>query len=194
VGAFSFGAELAGTVSGALAVSLWALPTWIEVSLIVCFLAFTSVVLFVLPLCYEAVRQLMSRTSVLLECNINSLIVWSCLYAVAFIAYGMAHIFVLQGLSVPLPPTNLVLGVSALAWAVGTLVFLTPSGLGTRELILIYGLQNYIEPPELLALAIMSRFLIMFGELILFASTFILVASRRSSRQEFTKVGSNLSK
>ena len=68
-----------------------------------------------------------------------------------------------------LPPWNLVLGVSALAWALGTLNIFSPSGLGTREVVLIYGLRGYLSPPELIAFSASMRLIAVAGELIVLA-------------------------
>jgi uncharacterized membrane protein YbhN (UPF0104 family) len=66
--------------------------------------------------------------------------------------------------------------VTSLAWALGTLNVFSPSGIGTRELIVIYGLQGYVDPPSLLALTALTRLAAVAAELILFGMLAMLVS------------------
>ena len=78
-----------------------------------------------------------------------------------------------QQISLSFGPFSLnltVIGVAALAWALGTLNVFSPSGVGTRELVLIYGLQGFVGPAELLALSAMVRLAAVAGELLLFSA------------------------
>ena len=175
----SYGAEIVGSVAGAFAIGLLAVQVWLGASRGVYIFAAVAATVVVLPLIYETSRRLLLRINVVLKCGLSSLVGWSFLFAVTFLIYGVANIFVLKSLASPVPAAHLVIGVSALAWGIGTLNVLSPSGIGTREIILVYGLQNYINPPELLALSVVSRLAAVLGELILFGAIYGLVVARR---------------
>lgn len=178
----SYGAEMAGSLGGASGVALLALPAWVEVSSRFSVIIAGLVILVALPFIYLASVRLLHYLNLIPKWGFVSLVGWSCLFAIAFLLYGTAHIFVLHSLGVSIPPFNLVIGVSVTAWALGTLNILTPSGLGTREIILVHGLETYVSPPDLIALAVVSRLVVVLAELLLFASIYMLASIRKTGQ------------
>jgi len=179
VAVLSYGAELTGALAAAFGVASLALPLLVDISWMFSFVLALAIVLFVLPLVYSLVKRILESINLPLKCGLPSIMGWSCLYACAFLVYGLAHVLILDAMSTKVPPVNLVIGVSAFAWAIGTLNIFTPSGLGTRELVLIHGLQQCIAPPELLGLIILSRLATMFSELMLFALVYLVISHRQ---------------
>ncbi|NJP06510.1 MAG: hypothetical protein HC837_13240 [Chloroflexaceae bacterium] len=76
----------------------------------------------------------------------------------------------------PLPLTSLpqVMGMFSLAWALGFLSFITPSGLGVREGVLSYLLSLLIPVPMALLLALMARVWLTVAELLCFGLVFFI--------------------
>ncbi len=168
-----FVAELVGSLGGAFSVALLSLPVFTEVSILFCVVVVLFVAVLVLPFLYFSLIRFLGYYGLCSRCCFGSLVLWSVQYTFAFIVYGIAHIMILENLGIRVAP-YIVIGVSSLAWGVGVLNVLSPGGLGTREVVLIYGLQDYIDPPELLALSIIARLVATFGELLLFVGIYVL--------------------
>ena len=178
--AFCYAIELGGSTAAALGLALLGLPWWVGAQPLTAVALAAGAAFVALPLIvYLALRREPFRLATSLP-GPGQLALWSGTYVVALLLYGSAHILVLQALRVPLPPLLAVIGVSSLAWALGTLNVFSPSGLGTRELVLIWGLQSFVDPPELLVLSATIRLAAVAGELILFAALFLW--TRRSGR------------
>lgn len=179
----SYGAGLIGQLAGAFSIALIALPIFIKMSLIVSIVLTLIIIFIVLPFAYLVLYRLFKCTNFLPQYSLITFVGLSCLYAVAFIMYGLAHVFVLHSLVNTIPSINLVIGVSAFAWALGTLNIFTPSGVGTREMVLIYGLQNFVDPPELFALSVITRLLTLLVELFIFGIVYLLAVSGYCDKQ-----------
>lgn len=182
--AFSYAAGLGAQLATAFGMALAALSIWVEVAPIYAILSSVIVLLLILPFIYQLAHALLHRKMALsLGSGLASLIRWSSLYGLAYLLYGLAHLLVLRGLTDSLPPVHLVIGVSALAWALGTVNIFSPGGLGTRELVLIYGLQSYVDPPELFALSVLTRLLAIASEILLFLFIYLLASSQYGVEQ-----------
>lgn len=110
---------------------------------------------------YVATRWAASRTRIssrrALRATLN--------YVAAFVAYSLAAIFVqaaVSGLDDPLA----VAGAAAVAWSVGFLVVIVPSGVGVRELIYVALLTNTVPTAEATAAALIMRALTTIAELV----------------------------
>jgi hypothetical protein len=167
--ALCYAAELGGAIAVAVGLSLLALPAWTSIPSVVADLAAAVAVLLALPLALVMLSRWPRSTLTTAPLGPAQAIVWCGTYAGSFLVYGAAHLAVLNALAVPAPPAGITIGVAALAWALGTINVFSPSGIGTRELVLIYGLQGYADPPELLALAALTRLAAVAAELALFA-------------------------
>jgi len=174
VAAFSLAGELVGSIGGAFAIALLAVSLWFSISTLFLIAGVVGSVVVILPIAYSCSLSLTRRFNVLPSCSLYGLAGWSAQYAITFAVFGVANILVLKSLGFNVPPINLILGVSALAWAIGTLNVFSPSGLGTREIILALGLGSYLPPPELLAFGIGSRLAAVFGELFLFSCIYLV--------------------
>ena len=163
-GAFGYAAELTASVAAAFSVTLLALPSWTSASVPEAVWLTGLAAVAVLPGVYWLICRTLNRKFCPLQNSFRRQIDLSGLYLWNFLCYGAAHLCLLQGLGVKLPPWDLVLGVSALAWALGTLNIFSPSGLGTREVVLIYGLRGYLSPPELIAFSASMRLIAVAGE------------------------------
>jgi hypothetical protein len=88
-------------------------------------------------------------------------------YAGANLWAGLALYVVLWGLTpVSLVQLPLVVGASALAWVVGYLSFLTPSGLGVREAVLVALLALVFPQPVAIVGSLLFRLVATLGELL----------------------------
>lgn len=88
-------------------------------------------------------------------------------YSVANLFAGLSLAVILWGLT-PLNPTQLplVVGAAALAWVVGYLSFLTPSGLGVREGVLTLLLAQVYPLPVAIVGSLLFRLVATLGELL----------------------------
>ncbi len=176
--ALCYAAELGGATAIALGLSLLALPVWLDVPPILAGSAAIAAICVAMPLAVVILLHWLRFAPNTTPVGPASALVWCASYAASFLLYGAAHLAVLNALAIPPPPSGIVIGVAALAWALGTINVFSPSGIGTRELVLIYGLQGYINPPALLALAALTRLAAVAAELLLFG----LLALRTSRR------------
>lgn len=87
-------------------------------------------------------------------------------YVGAYLAAGLACVVVLAGLGVDPIPLAPAIGASGLAWAIGYLSFLTPSGLGVREAALTALLAQYIPLPAAIVGGLVHRLALTLGELL----------------------------
>lgn len=72
-----------------------------------------------------------------------------------------------------------------LAWMIGFLVFVTPSGLGVRELIVTIGLTPFIGPGAAAASAVITRIVLIGAELLAFGFTYVV---KRDSQSSFFRI------
>ncbi len=188
-GTFGYVAELAGSITAALCLALLVLPQWVTGLSPLGALGLAAIAaLGAAPLAYGVVVRVLDRVFCPMQRALPPLFRLAGLYAASALCYGAAHLCGLKGLGLALPPIGHVLGVSALAWALGTLNVFSPSGLGTRELVLMYGLQNYLSPPELLAFSASMRLLAVAGEFIFFAGSYGLKAVMGSPSMAFSRM------
>jgi glycosyltransferase 2 family protein len=73
-------------------------------------------------------------------------------------------------------------GAYALAWIVGFLVVVAPAGVGVREGVLLLVLGPVLGRPETLALALVSRMLMLAGDLL--TSAVAVLVARRDPRTD----------
>jgi len=88
-------------------------------------------------------------------------------YSGAMLCSGLALYTVLWGLGpVRLADLPLVIGASAVAWAIGYLSFLTPAGLGVREAALVAVLSQVYPLPVAVVSSLLSRLVLTLGEIL----------------------------
>jgi len=94
------------------------------------------------------------------------LLLLSAYYCVTLTA-GLALYIVLNGLTVvQVAHLPLVIGAAALAWVVGYLSFITPSGLGVREAILVTLLSQIVPLPIATLSSLLFRLVLTLGEVV----------------------------
>lgn len=105
-------------------------------------------------------------------------------YALANLAAGAGLYVILDALTEVTPAqAPFVAGAAALAWAVGYLSFLTPSGLGVREAALTALLAQAFPLPVAVAASLAYRLALTLGEVIAVGGSFILTQVTRPERQ-----------
>lgn len=179
----SFAAELIGTIAAAATIALLAAPAWLDVPPILVVALVVVMVVAILPMSYQFLLHFLGQHSTFNKSSSKTVVGWSCLYAGGFLVYGIAHMFAFRSVSSVELPLGLVLGVSAFAWAIGTLNVFSPSGIGTREAILIFGFRDYLDMPVLLAMGIVARLVFLLGELLLFGLLWLLTSIRSRKLQ-----------
>lgn len=105
-------------------------------------------------------------------------------YALANLAAGVA-LYVIVGALDRVEPGQaaFLAGAAALAWALGYLSFLTPSGLGVREAALAALLAQALPLPVALAASLAHRLALTLGEVIAVAASFMLTTAARAQRE-----------
>ena len=91
------------------------------------------------------------------------------LYCVVWIIFGISFYFFINFIyEIPAKYFFLLVGVYPASWVLGTLSFLTPSGIGITEGILVALLTFYFPLPVAIIISLSSRIWLSFGELICF--------------------------
>lgn len=100
-------------------------------------------------------------------------------FAAANLAAGLA-LYVIVAALTPVAPTQIpfLIGASALAWALGYLSLLTPSGLGVREAILTALLAQIFPLPVAIAGSLIHRLALTLGEIVAVGAIMLLVRAR----------------
>lgn len=99
--------------------------------------------------------------------HFGEILLLSAGYLLAALFHGLALFAILNGLqALPLAWLPLVIGGSALAWAVGYLSLLTPSGLGVREGVLVLVLAQVVPLPLAVVASLLYRLASTLGELL----------------------------
>jgi hypothetical protein len=106
-------------------------------------------------------------------------------YTLANLAPGAALYAIVGALAAAEPGQAAFLaGAAALAWAMGYLSFLTPSGLGVREAALAALLAQALPLPVAVAASLAHRLALTLGEVIAVGASFLLTTAARHSRAE----------
>lgn len=91
-------------------------------------------------------------------------------YGVGYIAYGLVGLLIQLGVSGQgnLEHPLYVAGAACIAWAIGLIVVVVPSGVGVREAVYVWLLSGMLPLPELVAAAVATRLVTMLAELTVF--------------------------
>ena len=105
-------------------------------------------------------------------------------YMLAMLWVGLALYATMSGL-VPVSPGQLPLyvGTGALAWAVGYLSFLTPSGIGVREGVIVLVLAQVMPLPAAVVGSILYRIVVTLAELAMAGLTWVINRGTAGARQ-----------
>jgi len=92
-------------------------------------------------------------------------------YVANWLFFGLFAWFILHGLNgASMGSVVFVIGAFALSWAIGFVIIIAPGGIGPRELALVVLLGALASPSEALALAVITRLLMVLLD-VLFAAT-----------------------
>lgn len=111
--------------------------------------------------------RLLRRPELVWSYSYREMVLLVGVFTLANFASGLALLAVLAA-SAPLGPGEaaLVIGAASLAWAVGYLSFLTPSGLGVREAVLVAILAQILPLPAAVAGSLVYRLALTLGEIV----------------------------
>lgn len=114
---------------------------------------------------WAAIR--LNRPELAWKYTYGELLILLLAYVGATLFSGLALFTVLWGLTpISLTHVPLVIGAAALAWAVGYLSFLTPSGLGVREALLVALLAQLYPLPVAIVSSLLFRLVATLGEVL----------------------------
>lgn len=118
--------------------------------------------------------------------QVLALLVW---FAFSHVLSGVSLFLVLASITpTPLQLLPSIVGISAFAWVVGLVSFLTPGGIGVREATIVVLISAFASVPVISAAAFATRFLSALAEVFLaLASTLLWRGSRPHLREEHTE-------
>ncbi len=112
------------------------------------------------------VAQRFNRPELIWHYTFRDLLFLLFIYTCATLGLSLALVTVVWGLT-PITPAHLplLIGAAALAWVIGYLSFITPSGLGVREALLVALLAQLYPLPVAIVGSLVFRLVMTFGEL-----------------------------
>jgi len=160
--------EILASVVGAGLVSLFGFPQFFKIQIQAGLVAVIILLLIgVLAGVVKLILPALKRFKINLQANFRQLAAWFFLYSIIFIFQGLAYLFILKSISSQYTNFAYILGVSSFAWMLGTVNVFAPSGIGTREMILLLGFQNQLPSQEIIYLSLVARLLGTAAELLL---------------------------
>lgn len=97
-----------------------------------------------------------------------------CLWGIGvFLFFGLGYLASIYAFVSVMSPI-LLLSLSVFAFIVGYLALLTPSGLGIREGVLIFGLSTFLSASEAISIALLGRILLTLAEVVALGITYVL--------------------
>jgi len=172
-----FVVEILASVVGSGLVALFAVPQflkiridlgWIGLIIVLLILILAGVIKWVIPS--------LKRYKVNLNASFTQIAGWFFLYALCFFFQGLAYLFILKSISSDYQNFPFILGLSAFAWLLGTVNIFAPSGIGTREMVLLIGFQNQLPAQQIIYLSLVARLIGTATELLLNGIGFIYLA------------------
>lgn len=116
---------------------------------------------------FALANRLLKRPALVNHYTYRDILTCLVLYIAAKLCSGFALLTLVGSLAtVSLTAVPFILGAAALAWAVGFLSFVTPSGLGVREAVLVALLVQQYPLPIALAASLLFRLVLTLGEML----------------------------
>jgi hypothetical protein len=163
-----FVVEILASVVGAGLISLFGVPQFFKIPIQTGFVVlFILALILILAVVVKSVFPVLKRYRINLQASFSQVAAWFFLYAIIFIFQGLAYLFILKSISSQYTNFVYILGVSSFAWLLGTVNVFAPSGIGTREMILLLGFQNQLPSQEIIYLSLVARLLGTATELLL---------------------------
>ena len=179
--------EILASVVGAGMIALFGVPQFFKIPIQAGFIApLIAALILILAVVVKLVLPALKRYRINLHASFSQLAAWFFLYAVIFIFQGLAYLFILKSISSQYTNFAYILGVSSFAWLLGTVNVFAPSGIGTREMILLLGFQNQLPSQEIIYLSVVARLLGTATELLLngIGFTYLFFEKKNRSRSE----------
>lgn len=175
--------EILASVVGASLASLFGVPQFFKIQIQPGLVAVIVLLLIVvLTVVVKSILPALKRFKINLQANFSQLAAWFFLYGVIFIFQGLAYLFILKSISSQYTNFAYILGVSSFAWMLGTVNVFAPSGIGTREMILLLGFQNRLASQEIIYLSLVARLIGTATELLLNAIGFTYLFFEKKNR------------
>jgi hypothetical protein len=179
--------EILASVVGAGFISLYGISQLFRIQIHVVLISLVILLLIViLAVAVKSVLPALKRFRINLQVSFSQLAAWFFLYALIFIFQGLAYLFILKSISSQYTNFVYILGVSSFAWLLGTVNVFAPSGIGTREMILLLGFQDQLPSQEIIYLSLVARLLGTAAELLLngIGFTYLFFAKKNRSSIE----------
>jgi len=97
-------------------------------------------------------------------------------FSVSWLIYSLSFLLLVSAVDISLLHMNVLelMSINALAWFIGFISFVTPSGSGVREWVMIFALENFmhIVPQIAIIIALLARIVFILGELLGFGGFF----------------------
>lgn len=134
---------------------------------------------FILPWIMPRMWKLLRRTSILPTVAPRELNAIIGLYGVVWLVYGLANAAIYYAFGT-LPPVDVVwlIGLNVSAWLIGFLSFITPMGLGVREVVIVKLFAEAVAPGPASVVAIVSRIWLITSEVVFFALATVIGRKR----------------
>ncbi len=179
--------EILASVVGAGLASLFGVPQFFKLQIQTGWVAVIILLLIViLAGVIKSILPALKRFKINLQASFTQLVVWLFLYSLIFIFQGLAYLFILKSISSQYTNFAYILGVSSFAWMLGTVNVFAPSGIGTREMVLLLGFQNQLPSQEVIYLSLAARLLGTATELLLngIGFTYLFFEKKNRPRSE----------
>lgn len=142
-------------------------------------LYFPSILRLLLPLIAKFSK--LAQTAQLIQTK--NIIKSSAWYLAMWASYGLIHFFIFKTFFTSSSSMLLlVMTVSVASWLVGYASFLTPSGLGIREVVFTFMLSPFTTQPQAATIALLSRMYMVITELFFYGVTFVFTSKKSEPR------------
>jgi glycosyltransferase 2 family protein len=172
-----FVVEILASIVGAGLVSLFAFPQYLSIRINVGWIGLIIVsLILILAGVIKLIIPSLTRFRVNLKASFTQIVSWFFLYSLCFFFQGLAYLFILKSISSDYQNFPFILGLSSFAWLLGTVNIFAPSGIGTREMVLLIGFQNQLPAQQIIYLSLVARLIGTATELLMNGIGFIYLS------------------
>lgn len=134
---------------------------------------------FVLPIALPWLWRLLRRSSTLPVVSTQAINKLLGLYTLVWLIFGLANAALYQAFdSLPVIGVSALIGLNVVAWLIGFLSFITPMGLGVREVVIVQLFAPLVASGPASVVAVVSRLWLIVSELVFFGVA-TLIGRRR---------------
>ncbi len=124
---------------------------------------------FFLPWAMPRLWKLMRRTSILPTVTPHELNILIGLYTLVWLVFGLANAAIYYAFgTLPFISLTALIGINVAAWLIGFLSFITPMGLGVREVVIVKLMASMVASGPASVVAIVSRIWLIISEVVFF--------------------------